>query len=196
MQDQNARTARRQRADAVANRARVIDAATAVFKISGNQASLEAVARQAGVGIGTLYRHFSSREVLAAAVYRHEVDELVVMADELMAEPDAVLALRKWLHATVDFVAIKKGMSAALALEARMPAELTAYSSNHLTDAVGRLLSRATERSRSHPAIGPRDVLQMLVALCYELDTPEWESKVGVLLDVFVDGLTVDNCRN
>lgn len=192
MEDQAGKTVRRRRVDAVANRARIIDAATAVFRVSGHQASLEAIARRAGVGIGTLYRHFPSREVLATAVYRHDVDKLVEMATALEDSPDPVSALRTWLRATVEFVATKKGMAAALALSARMPAELTAYSSDRLTDAVGRLLDRATEGNRLGDGVGPQDVLRMLVGLCYEFDMPEWQLKVSLLLDVFVDGL----CRS
>ena len=109
-------TSRKPRADALRNRERVIEAARAVFSAGGPDARLEAVAKAAGVGIGTLYRHFPTREDLFDAVYRHEAQELAALADRLRKEAEPIEALRQWLHAFVKFVATKKGMSAALAL--------------------------------------------------------------------------------
>src|SRR5690606_34510716 len=101
------------------------EAATRIFSVGGSQASLEAVARQAGVGIGTLYRHFPTREALFEAVYRHEVDLLADLAGELAREePEPVEALRKWLHANVRLVAAKKGMIDGLQLVAHGSSEL------------------------------------------------------------------------
>src|SRR5215813_7065630 len=93
---------RKPRADAVRNRERVLEAAKAVFSAGGPEGSLEAVARHAGVGIGTLYRHFPTREALYEAVYRREVDQLGDLADQLTDEADPVEALRHWLHANVE----------------------------------------------------------------------------------------------
>jgi AcrR family transcriptional regulator len=87
---------RKPRADAIRNRERVLEAAKAVFSQGGPEASLEAVARRAGVGIGTLYRHFPTREALYEAVYRHEVEQLVELAKHLEAETAPVEALRRW----------------------------------------------------------------------------------------------------
>src|ERR1700754_4689160 len=105
--------ARRPRADGLRNRERVLEAAKAVFSSAGADGSLEAVARHAGVGIGTLYRHFPTREALFEAVYRREVEQLVELAAQLRAEATPVAALRRWLAANVEFVATKKGMSGA-----------------------------------------------------------------------------------
>src|SRR3977135_1942876 len=107
------------RSDAVRNRECVLEAAKAVFSAGGADASLEAVARAAGVGIGTLYRHFPTREALFEAVYRREVQQLADLADELKQEAQPVEALRRWLRSNVRFVATKKGMSAAPAAAAR-----------------------------------------------------------------------------
>ena len=110
---------RRPRADAVRNRERVLEAAKAVFSAGGSEASLEAVARHAGVGIGTLYRHFPTREALFEAVYRREVEQLGRAGRAVAgARASPVEALRRWLRSNVEFVATKKGMSAALALAA------------------------------------------------------------------------------
>src|SRR6202012_3104129 len=114
----SAKSPRKPRADAVRNRELVLEAAKAIFSAGGPDASLEAVAKRARVGIGTLYRHFPTREALFEAVYRREVQQLVELADQLQAEPDPVEALRRWMRSNVEFVATKKGMSAALALAA------------------------------------------------------------------------------
>src|SRR5580692_6174034 len=101
---------RKPRADAIRNRERVLEAAKSVFSAGGVEASLEAVARHAGVGIGTLYRHFPTREALFEAVYRREVEHLADLAEQLQADDVApVEALRRWLRSDVEFVATKKG---------------------------------------------------------------------------------------
>src|ERR1700741_2526111 len=137
MGDHSSKTARKPRADAVRNRERVLEAAKAVFSAGGPDASLEAVARRAGVGIGTLYRHFPTREALFEAVYRREVDELAGLAERLAPEAEPIDALRQWLGASVQLVATKKGMLAALSLAAQAPpSELYAYSFDRLTTAL------------------------------------------------------------
>jgi len=183
---------RKPRADAIRNRERVLEAAKAVFSQGGPEASLEAVARRAGVGIGTLYRHFPSREALYEAVYRHEVEQLVELARHLEAEPAPVEALRRWLQAGVEFMATKKGMAAALAMAAQGSPDLVAYSLDRLTRAVGELLQRAAAAGEIRVDIGPEDLLRTLVGMCYAHDRPGWQAKVLRLVDVFIDGL----CRS
>jgi AcrR family transcriptional regulator len=180
---------RKPRADALRNHERVLEAAKAVFSVGGPDASLEAVARQAGVGIGTLYRHFPTREALFEAVYRREVEQLVELAGQLKADALPVEALRRWLRANVEFVATKKGMSAALALAAHGSSHLTAYSLDRLTGAVGDLLRRAVEAEEIRADISPEDLLRALVGICYTQDKPGWQANVLRLVDVFVDGL-------
>src|SRR5437588_7304717 len=108
MRNQAAATLRKPRADAVRNRDRVLEAAKVVFSAGGAEASLEAVARDAGVGIGTLYRHFPTREALFEAVYRREVQHLADLAEQLKGEVQPVEALRRWMRSVVKFVATKK----------------------------------------------------------------------------------------
>src|SRR5256885_16419844 len=127
--------ARKPRADATRNRERVLEAAKAVFGAGGADASLEAVARRAEVGIGTLYRHFPTREALFEAVYRREVEQLSELAEQLKTEASPVEALRRWLRSNVEFVATKKGMAAALALAGHCMSELAAFSSDRPTHA-------------------------------------------------------------
>jgi AcrR family transcriptional regulator len=191
MADQSAETVRRPRADAVRNRERVLEAAKAVFSAGGPDASLEAVARRAGVGIGTLYRHFPTREALFEAVYRREVQQLGEFAEQLKSEAAPVDALRRWLRSNVEFVATKKGMTAALALAVHGSSELYAYTFDRLTKAVGALLDRAVAAGEIRSDISPEDVLRALAGMCYMHDQPGWQKSVLRLVDVFVDGLRV-----
>ncbi len=182
---------RKPRADAQRNRERLLAAAKAVFSAGGPDASLEAVARRADVGIGTLYRHFPTREALYEAVYRHEVEQLSELAEHLKGDASPVEALRRWLRSNVEFVATKKGMSAALALAAQANSELMAFSYDRLTKAVGALLDRAVEAGEIRSDVGPEDLLRALIGMCYLHDQPGWQASVVRLLDVFVDGLRV-----
>jgi AcrR family transcriptional regulator len=183
---------RKPRADAQRNRERVLEAAKTVFSAGGPDASLEAVAREAGVGIGTLYRHFPTREALYEAVYRREVEQLGELAEELKSDGAPVEALRRWLRANVEFVATKKGMAAALALAAGSPpSELTAFSFERLTKAVGTLLDRAAASGEIRTDVSPEDLLRTLVGMCLLHDQPGWQAGVIRMLDVLVDGLRV-----
>jgi AcrR family transcriptional regulator len=190
MTDQPAIEKRKPRADAIRNRERVLEAAKGVFSQGGPEASLEAVARRAGVGIGTLYRHFPTREDLYEAVYRREVEQLVELAKHLVeTKITPVEALRRWLRAGVEFMATKKGMAAALAMAAHGSSELVAYSLDRLTWAMGELLQRATAAGEIRADIDPEDLLRAVVGMCYAYDGTAWQPKVLRLIDVFVDGL-------
>ena len=181
---------RKPRADAIRNRERVLEAAKSVFSQGGPEASLEAVARRAGVGIGTLYRHFPTREDLYEAVYRREVEQLVELAKHLVETENApVEALRRWLRAGVEFMATTKGMAATLATAAHGSSELVAYSLDRLTWAVGELLRRAAAAGEIRADIDPDDLLRALVGMCYAHDGTGWQAKVLRLVDVFIDGL-------
>jgi AcrR family transcriptional regulator len=181
---------RKPRSDSLRNRDRLLSAATTVFREGGRTASLEAVAKRAGVGIGTLYRHFPTRDALFEAVYRHEVDQLGDLAERLAVEAAPVKALREWLHANVRLVATKKGMLAALEIAAHRRPELYAYSFDRLTKAVGALLARAIAAGEIRADVTPEDLLRALVGMCYSYDRPGWEPDVLRLVDIFVDGLS------
>jgi AcrR family transcriptional regulator len=196
MTNRSVKNLRKPRADALRNRERVLEAAKAVFSAGGADASLEAVAREAGVGIGTLYRHFPTREALYEAVYRREVEQLGDLAEDLKSAASPVEALRRWLRANVEFVATKKGMAAALALAAGPPSELTAFSYERLTRAVGTLLDRAVASGELRPDISAEDLLRALVGMCLLHDQPGWQASVVRMLDVLVDGLRVSSGAN
>ncbi|MDB5398065.1 MAG: TetR/AcrR family transcriptional regulator [Rhodopila sp.] len=190
----SAKPARRPRADSVRNRARVLEAAKLVFAAGGPAGSLEAVARQAGVGVGTLYRHFPTRQALFEAVYRHEVQQLVELAEQLGTDLPPLEALRRWMHANVEFVATKKGMSAALAVAVHASSDLTAYSMDRLGRALETLLRRAVEAGVIRDDISTEDILRTIVGLCYTHDKPGWQGNVLRLVDVFVDGMRRSQC--
>ncbi|MEH2562938.1 TetR/AcrR family transcriptional regulator [Bradyrhizobium sp. AZCC 2289] len=187
----SAEALRKPRSDAVRNRERVLEAAKAVFSAGGADGSLEAVAKRAGVGIGTLYRHFPTREALFEAVYRREVEQLSELAEQLKSAASPVDALRRWLKSNIEFVATKKGMITALALVVQGSSELYAYSFDRLTKAVGTLLDRAGAAGEIRADISPEDVLRALIGMCYMHEQPGWQSTVLRLMDVFIDGLRV-----
>lgn len=183
---------RKPRADSVRNRERLLVAAAQVFSAGGPGASLEAVARAAGVGIGTLYRHFPTREALFQAVYRHEVDELVALASQLSTEAAPLDAVRAWLRACVRMIATKRGMVAALAPVLDASAEIYSDSVTRLHAALTELLDRAIAAGEVRADITSEEVMRVLIALSYSRDQHAWQDGVVHLLDIFVDGLAAD----
>jgi AcrR family transcriptional regulator len=180
---------RKPRADALRNRDRLLEAARTVFSKGGPEASLEAVARTAGVGIGTLYRHFPTREALFEAVYRHEVQQLADLAERLQEDKHPIEALRQWMHSVVKFVATKKGMSTALTFAIAKDSDLVSSSSDQLTRAIGSLLKQAITTGEIRGDISAEDLLRTVVGISYTHDQPGWQKNVLRLLDVFIDGL-------
>lgn len=182
---------RKPRSDGLRNRKRLIDSAKEILGQGGPGASLEAVARRAEVGIGTLYRHFPTREALFQAVYRHEVDQLIKMADGLKDAPDAGKALRAWLHAGVALVATKRGLLGALAV-VKTEASTSMYSelSARMRQAVDQLLQRAILQGQLQADVSADDLLETMYAFCYARQPePGWEAQVLRLLDIFLNGL-------
>jgi hypothetical protein len=131
------------------------------------------------------------QEALFEAVYRREVQQLADLAEQLKQEAPPIDALRQWMRSIVNFVATKKGMSAALALAAYKNSELFSYSFDRLTRAVGGLLDRAVATREIRDDISPEDVLRALVGMCYMHDQPGWQTSVLRLVDVFIDGLRI-----
>ena len=189
MEHETAKTRRKPRADSLRNRERLLAAAAEIFSAGAGQASLEAVARAAGVGIGTLYRHFPTRDSLFEAVYRHEVDLLGELAEKLEGEADPVEALKTWLQANIRLVAAKKGMIEALQLAAHGSSELKAYSYERMIGAIRLLLDRAVARGDVRDDVPPEDLLRTLVGIYYSQGTTDWQPTALRMVDVFVDGL-------
>src|SRR5215472_12819267 len=137
------RPAEQLRADARQNHARLIAAAKTAFTERGADAPLEDIARRAGVGIGTLYRHFATREALLAAVYRHEVEQLSAAADRLLATRPPAEALGAWLHQLVDYMATKRVIAPALQASPGEGSAAYAASGPAMVGALNRLVTAA-----------------------------------------------------
>ena len=179
------------RADAQRNRERVLQAAKLVFNAGGPGASLEAVAKHAGVGIGTLYRHFPTREALFEAVYRREVDQLVALAQELEDEASPVEALRRWMRSNIEFIATKKGMSAALALVAHGSRICSPIPLARLHAAIEPPAAARGRGGRDPRRHQPRRTCSARWSgICYTQEKPDWQPNVMRLVDVFLDGLS------
>lgn len=189
MEQKSRSTPRKPRADSIRNRERLLDAAARVFSAGGPQASLEAVAREAGVGIGTLYRHFPTREALFEAVYRHEVDLLADLAEKLAEDSPPVEALKTWLQANVRLVAAKRGMIEVLQLAAHGSSELKAYSYDRMISSVRLLLDRAIRSGEIRDDVPPEDLWRTLIGIFYSQGAADWQPTALRLVDVFVNGL-------
>ncbi|WP_138469605.1 TetR/AcrR family transcriptional regulator [Poseidonocella sp. HB161398] len=195
MGQEGAKTGRKPRADGLRNRETLMAAAREVFSAGGPDASLEAVARRAGLGIGTLYRHFPTREALFQAVYLREVDQMVALADELeRLEPEA--ALRAWVRASIGMVATKKGMLTALSPSFDGNCQTFAEAADRMRAAAGQLMARAAAAGRIRDDVTGEELMRALVGICYTRDTPDWQEVVTRLLDIFIDGLSCPSRRD
>ena len=134
---------REQRADARRNRERLLEVAADAFAARGIDASLEEIARTAGVGVGTLYRHFPNRDALIEAVFRRNVDQLMVTAEELSANKPPVEALDEFLSQFVSYVATKKGLATHLKSVLSADSEIFTYSHERMTGAITELVEAA-----------------------------------------------------
>ena len=182
-----ARPARRLRADAQRNEDRLLQAAATAFTRDGAAASVKDIARAAGVGIGTLYRRFPSKELLIEATYRHEVEQLCGAAPDLAeAEPPAE-ALRVWMRRFVEFMATKHGMADALRLVLTDDGERLETRA-YLTSAVALLLDRAPSR----PGVDAHDVLMMLGGISLMAESEREPGLPAKLIDLLLNGVLDD----
>jgi AcrR family transcriptional regulator len=180
---------RKPRADALRNRQRLLAAAKASFGEVGPEASLDEIARRAGVGIGTLYRHFPTRDAVIEAVYRHEVEQLASSADRLLDELPPGDALRQWLRLFVDYLAAKKVIAAALGPTGSGTTVLYASSGDIIRGAVGKLIGRAKASGDVRADIEPADLMQAQAGLAYNYGNPGWKRSALRLVDIIVAGL-------
>ncbi len=182
------RGVRRVRADAKRNIDALLEAALAVFATSGVDAPVREIADKAGVGVGTVYRHFPHRADLVAAVFRHEVDACADTAPVLAAEHEPGEALARWIQRYAAFIATKRGL--ATALHSGHPAfeSLHAYFSERLQPALGALLKAAALAGEVRGDIEPEELLGAVASLCMQArdDRPDQARRMIALL---VDGL-------
>jgi AcrR family transcriptional regulator len=180
---------RAQRCDAVRNRECLVEVASEAFAAKGVETSLEEIARTAGVGIGTLYRHFPTRDALVEAVYRRNVDLLMEAADELSAALPPDEALAEWMQRFVTYVASKKGLATYLKSVVAADSDLFTDSKSRIHDTIGRLIESATAAGSIRPDVDPQDVIHTLGGFCLMNDInsdPEQGKRVAKLL---MDGL-------
>jgi AcrR family transcriptional regulator len=182
-------TARKPRADSARNRQLLIDSAKAGFAEFGLNVSLEEIARRAGVGIGTLYRHFPSREAVVEAVYRREVEQLAEAVPQLLETSPAGEALHKWMHLFVDYIATKRLIAPSLAATAGRGSPLHTTSVELITRALTTLVKRAVASGDVRKDIDPSDLLRALVGVSYGNPDVGWQASARRLVDILMDGL-------
>ena len=177
------------RSDARRNQVRLLEAAARAFSDHGIDASLEAIARDAGVGIGTLYRHFPSREALVEAVYRREVEQLIEAAEAMgrTEAPDAALA--GWMQRFVDYIATKRGMRDTLQVLKESNSPLFAQTSGRLPLALKGLIERAVAAGSIRGDADPVDVYHALSSIYSAADGADWRSRSHRLVSLLMDGL-------
>jgi AcrR family transcriptional regulator len=177
------------RSDARRNRERLLAAAADAFARDGANASLEEIARKAGVGIGTLYRHFPSREALMEMVYRRNVDQLAESAENLLATLPPDEALAEFMERFVAYVATKRGMATHLKTVLSADAELFTYTQSRMNSVVDSLIKAAADAGRIRPDVASDDVLRALSGVCLASDAPGWQDQACRISRLLMDGL-------
>jgi AcrR family transcriptional regulator len=173
------------RADARANRARIVHTARGMITPTGDL-KLNEVAKRAGVGQGTLYRHFPTRDALLAEVYRQDVDALVTAASTLLQQHPPIEALARWFERVADYARLKRGVLAAV--ENAVWQELSAHSHGPIGDAVTTLLEAGKADKTIRPDVDARDVI-LLIGYLARLDATDVDARARHLLTIILDGL-------
>jgi AcrR family transcriptional regulator len=181
--------ARRPRADAARNRAAILDAARAAFTRGGDDPSLEAIARAAGVGIGTLYRNFATREDLLAAVYASELESVLATMDGLLAAHPADVALREFMRNYSGFIATKRGLAESVRAGALRSAAEAAGTRGRVNEVVGAALAAGAEQGVLQPELRADDVTAAMIGIFLTTEQSSDAGQAERLLDVLVRGL-------
>jgi AcrR family transcriptional regulator len=179
---------RKPRADAQRNRKRILEVAKQAFTRFGAETSLDDIAKRAGVGPGTLYRHFSTRDALLEAVYRTEVEKLAA-AEQLLAQTmPPVEALRAWMLLFVDYIATKQIIAPALNTLVGGPSKVFAESGAQIRGAIDRLVGRAIKTRDIRPDLDPLDLLRALIGVSNVASSPDWPQSARRLVDILILG--------
>ncbi len=181
--------ARPLRADAQRNRAKVLDAAVRAFSRGGPEVTLEAIAKDAGVGIGTLYRHFPTREALVEAAYRNELARLCDAVPELLLAEPPDRATRLWMDRFVDYMTTKRGMADALRAVIASGGNPFAQSRDRLLAAITALLEAGAAAGTLRLDVRPADVLASLSGVSLVTVDPAQPDQARRILDLLMDGL-------
>jgi AcrR family transcriptional regulator len=188
-------TVRPLRADAQRNRSRLLEAAVRAFSQDGPDVTLDAIAKDACVGIGTLYRHFPTRESLVEAAYRNELDRLCDAATDLGRELPPEAAMRAWMDRFTDYMTTKRGMSDALRCVIASGGNPFSHSRDRMTAAVTTLLDAGAAAGSIRPDVEPVDVLAGLSGVTLAAGDPAQRDQASRLLDLLMDGLRYQPTR-
>lgn len=175
--------AERRRADAQRNLGAVLEAAKAVFAESGVDAPVREIAARAGVGVGTLYRHFPQRSDLIVAVFQQEIDSCAEAASELARNSEPDDALVKWLHRYAELLFTKRGLAAALHSGDAAYEALPAYFDSRMQPALQALLDAASAVGVVRADVDPNDLLHAVAYLCVSPDVRQSERMLALLID-------------
>ena len=181
-------TVRKPRSDAQRNRERILDVARQAFSRSGANTSLDDIAKEAGVGPGTLYRHFPAREQLLEAVYRSEMEKLAAAEQKFAQELPPVEALRAWLLLFVDYIAAKQLIAPALNALLGDPKRVFEASHARIWEAVRALVKRAIQSGDIRRDLDPIDLLRALIGIASVATSPEWQQSARRLVDILISG--------
>lgn len=179
---------RKPRADAQRNRERILKVAKLAFTRTGVDISLDDVARQSGVGPGTLYRHFPTRDALLEAVYRSEVERLAAAQREFSADMAPVEALRAWMLLFVDYIAAKQLIAPALNTLIGGTSKLFESSGTQIKRAIHSLVERAIASGDIRPDLDPLDLLRALVGVSNVSSAPDWPASARRLVQILIAG--------
>ena len=179
---------RKPRADAQRNRDRVLEVAKKAFTRSGADASLDDIAKQAGVGAGTLYRHFPSRDELLEAVYRTEVEKLAAAEQKFAETMPPIGALRAWMLLFVDYIATKKIIAPALNTLVGGPSKVFEASHAQMWEAIRALVKRAIKSGDIRKDLDPIDLLRALIGVANVASSPDWQQSARRLVDILITG--------
>jgi AcrR family transcriptional regulator len=180
--------ARKLRADAKRNRERILEVARQVFTRRGAEASMDEIAKRAGIGPGTLYRHFPTRDELLAAVYISEVEKLAEAQRRFSAELPPIEALRAWLLVFIDYIAAKKIIAPALNAIAGGPSRVFQQTSRVMEAAANALASRAVANKDIRPDVDPMDMLRAIYGVSSAGSTEDWPAKARQFVDILIRG--------
>src|SRR5579863_2789561 len=165
MPAKNQKAPRKPRADAQQNRERILEVAKEAFTRSGANTSLDDIAKEAGVGAGTLYRHFPTRDALIEAVYRSEVERVAAAERKFSDAMPPVEALRAWMLLFVDYIATKQIIAPALNSLVGGPSKLYEGSRSHIQGAIDALVKRAIKNRDIRKDLEPFDLLRALIGV-------------------------------
>jgi AcrR family transcriptional regulator len=184
---------RKLRSDAQRNRKLILEAAKQAFTRDGADASLDEIANRAGVGAGTLYRHFPTRDALLRAVYETEVDKLAAAQQEFAKTMNPVEALRAWMRLFVDYVATKQIIAPALNTLVGGTSKLYEGSRAPIRGAIDALVQRAIANGDIRADLEPFDLLRALVGVSSVASGPDWPESARRLVDILISGSHPEN---